>query len=334
MENMSVVMKQVPGVIEWNYEDIKRFLEERLAVYENTIYTDDTIKTAKADIANLRKLSAAIEGRRKEVREEYLAPYKLIETQAKELVALINKPIVAINKQVEDYETRRKEKVWQEIRAYWDSKVTALPEMIRVSAWNHLHNIKWENATVSKKTWKDAIDSGIQRILSEIDVIRSSGGDFQEDMMREYRDRLSLEDAFRKKNDMEANQRRILEIEQRKKEAEERQRREAEEARQEAAAAPTCCQPGKPADVWTGPDQEPEAEKNAQNPVKNAQNQGENAQNPGENAHEQKKMDRPEAIMVTLSITGTMDQITRIMGYINFTGASYTVVQASHAEVQ
>ena len=68
MNEISVVVNQEPGKISWNFAEIKKRLEEELAVYQNTAYTDDTIKTAKGDVADLRKLAKAIEDRRKEVK--------------------------------------------------------------------------------------------------------------------------------------------------------------------------------------------------------------------------------------------------------------------------
>ena len=100
MNEISVVVNQVPGEVSWNFQEVKDRLETALSEYQGMVYTDDTIKTAKSDVANLRALAKTIEDRRKEVKEKCLEPYSVIEKQAKELVALIEKPIAAINEQV------------------------------------------------------------------------------------------------------------------------------------------------------------------------------------------------------------------------------------------
>ena len=126
MNEISVVVKQEPGKVSWNFEEIKQVLEDGLEVYRTTAYTDATIKTAKSDVATLRKLSAAIKERQKEVKDKCLEPYAIIESQAKELIALIEKPINAINDQVQDYERRRKEAARKEIMDYWNKKSESL----------------------------------------------------------------------------------------------------------------------------------------------------------------------------------------------------------------
>ena len=44
-----------------NFEEIKKSLEDSVAIYQGMVYTDDTIKTAKTDVAELRALAKAIE---------------------------------------------------------------------------------------------------------------------------------------------------------------------------------------------------------------------------------------------------------------------------------
>ena len=97
MNEISVNVKQEPGKVTWNFEEIKTNLEAALAEYTSMVYDDDSIKSAKTDVATLRALAKTIEDRRKEVKEKCLEPYGVIEKQAKELVALIDKPIAAIN---------------------------------------------------------------------------------------------------------------------------------------------------------------------------------------------------------------------------------------------
>ena len=204
MNEISVVVNQEPGKISWNFADIKKRLEEELTVYQNTAYTDDTIKTAKGDVADLRKLAKAIEDRRKEVKEKCLEPYALIETQAKELTDLIEKPIQAINDQVKDYERRRKEKARAEINAFWVQKAAELPEDIREKAKKAIYDERWENATATKKSWREGIENGIRKILDEIGTIKSFASEFEEDMLTVYKDALSLQKAIQKMTELNA----------------------------------------------------------------------------------------------------------------------------------
>lgn len=317
MNEISVIVKQNPGEVTWNFAEIKKALEDRLAMYENTIYDDDSIKSAKTDVADLRALSKTIEDRRKEVKEKCLEPYTLIETQAKELTALIDKPIKAINDQVQDYEKRRKEKARAEIEAYWLQKITVLPKAIWQKAHDRIYDSRWENATATKKSWKDGIDSGIQQIVGDIETIQSFASKYESDMLQVFYSTLSLQDAIRKMNELNAQEQRILE--QQRREQEERERAEKERAAAEQAAR----------------------EQSVPTPKKNPEMvQTENVEKPEVSTHEiphspempeVRQTPAPECVypggqIVALRISGTPQQIAKIKDYIRFTGASFEEV--------
>lgn len=54
----------IPEKIEFNYEQLKAELTEKVSLYETMVYTDDQIKQAKADKANLNKLKKALNDER------------------------------------------------------------------------------------------------------------------------------------------------------------------------------------------------------------------------------------------------------------------------------
>lgn len=60
----------------WNFQELKAEISETVRDYEMAVYTDDTIKQARADRAKLRKFTEALEDKRKEIRKKYLEPYE------------------------------------------------------------------------------------------------------------------------------------------------------------------------------------------------------------------------------------------------------------------
>lgn len=320
MNEISVIVKQNPGVVTWNFEEIKKSLEIALSEYQNMIYDDDSIKSAKTDVASLRALAKTIENRRKEVKEKCLEPYAVIETQAKELVSLIDKPIKAINDQVQDYERRRKEKVRAEIEAYWLQKVNVLPECIWKKAHDRIYDIRWENSTATKKSWKEGIDNGIQQISGDIETIKSFSSKYESDMLQVFYNSLSLQDAIRKMNELNYQEQRILE--QQRREQEEREAREREEAERAAAEQASKEQ--------TAPAQEKASEmvqtETIENHVVSASKIPHSQEFP-----EVRQLQAPEpgytgVQIATLRINGTPQQIAKIKDYIRFTGASFEEV--------
>lgn len=340
MNEISVVVKQEPGKITWNFEEIKNRLEADLKTYQSTIYTDDTIKDAKGDVAELRKLAAAIEERRKEVKEKCLEPYSVIEAQAKELVSLIDKPIQAINDQVKDYEKRRKEKARAEIMAYWLQKCDALPEDIREKAKQSIYDTRWENATATKKSWRDGIDNGIQKIVDEIATIQSFNSEFEEDALNVYKVDLSLQKAIQKMNELKAQKERILEMERKRQEREAEQKRQEQE-RLNQMAAETVVSTIPPNVKLVGSDgavvphsTEPLKMGQSENRVNTGERGGfvshtASGREMGQNVQGAPRAETrayPGREVRQIRILGTEQQIRKILDYIKFTGATYEEV--------
>lgn len=83
--------------IEWNHEEIKREVAERVRYYKNLAYTDDQIADAKKDRATLNKFVQELEATRKAVKKQCLAPYEDFEKKIKEIVQIVNEPIQLIS---------------------------------------------------------------------------------------------------------------------------------------------------------------------------------------------------------------------------------------------
>lgn len=103
------VQTQQLAPIQANLAEIKTYVENAVAKYENAFYAEDEIKQAKADRADLRKLKADIEAKRKAVKQAWNAPYAKFEAELKAITGLIDKPVMLIDEQVKGFEARRKE---------------------------------------------------------------------------------------------------------------------------------------------------------------------------------------------------------------------------------
>lgn len=93
--------------IEFNFDELKTELTQRLEKYQNLTFTADTVKEAKETKAGLNKFKEAIESRRKEIKKLCLKPYDEFENKVKELTKLIDEPINTINSQIQTFEERR-----------------------------------------------------------------------------------------------------------------------------------------------------------------------------------------------------------------------------------
>ena len=160
--------------IEWNYGELKKWLEDGLAAYKGRVYTDATIGDAKKDRAGLNKLADAIDGKRKEMKAKYLEPYEAFEKQAKELITMVKEQSSEIDAQVKTYENAKKDKKLNDIKEVYSAMIGNLAELV---PYEKLHNPKWLNVSTSASTVVEELGGKIDRIIAGLDSINSLGLD-------------------------------------------------------------------------------------------------------------------------------------------------------------
>ena len=107
MNELTVVVKQNPGSIEINFDELEQRLDEKLAEYDGIIFTAETKDIGKKEAASLRNLKKDIDATRKAVKKKWMEPYDEFDTQMKALGAKVDKPISAIDGQLKAFEEKR-----------------------------------------------------------------------------------------------------------------------------------------------------------------------------------------------------------------------------------
>ena len=164
----------MPSVIEFNYSELKAEMTERLKYYNNLVVSENSIKSAKADKANLNKLIAAIESERKEVKRRCLEPYNDFEAKCKELVMLVKAPVVAIDNQIKEFENIKKQEKYDELKSCFDNYIGDMADIIK---FDKILNPKWGNATAKIDTLKAEIEDNIDRIKKELETLNAEYAD-------------------------------------------------------------------------------------------------------------------------------------------------------------
>lgn len=157
--------------IQWNYEDVKKWVADGLEDYKGRVYTESNIALAKKDRAALNKLAEAIDAKRKEMKALYLSPYEEFEAQAKELTAMVKAQAAEIDIQVKAYDENRKREKEAKCRDLYTTMIGSLAELV---PYERLHNPKWLNVTTSVNAIYDEMESSIGKIragLSSIDKL-------------------------------------------------------------------------------------------------------------------------------------------------------------------
>ena len=182
---------KIPEGIEWNYEELKNELQERVKTYETLVYTEDQIKEAKTDRAALNKLKKALNDERIRRQKEYMAPFESFKAQVDEIIKLIDRPAALIDRQVKEYEEAKKAEKEKMIRDYLSGY--ELPFGIDAQ---RLFDPKMLNATVSLQKAKDEIAAKVRKICMEADILGNMT-EYQDAAIAAYVKTLDLGEATR-----------------------------------------------------------------------------------------------------------------------------------------
>lgn len=201
----------LPQEITFNYDELKAELTEKVAKYETLVYTEDQLKDAKADRAALNKLKTALKDERIRRKKEYLKPFEDFENKVNEIIDIIDKPVTMIDKQVKEFDEKRKADKRIEIGSYWET--TEHPEWITLA---RLFDERWLNTGYSMRQIKDDITGWLNRINSELETLATLT-EFAYEATEEYKRTLDINRAVAEGKRLADLQKRKAEIEAQKK---------------------------------------------------------------------------------------------------------------------
>ena len=214
----------IPEKIDFNYEELKAELISKVSFYETLVYTDDQIKDAKADKANLNKLKKALNDERIRKEKEYMQPFNVFKAQINEIIGIIDKPIAVIDEQVKAFDEKRKAE-----------KQKAIEELFATIGFQNFVTLekiwdpKWLNASTSMKSIEDQMRSKMYEIGNGV-LTLSQLPEFGFEATEVFKDTLDINKAISEDKRMSEIAKAKAEAEARRKAAEE-VRKAAEEAR-------------------------------------------------------------------------------------------------------
>lgn len=159
---------QRPQSITANFEELKQAITEKTALYETVVYSEDQLKAAKSDRANLNKLKTALNNERIRLEKDYMQPFDAFKAQINEIIRIIDKPIQAIDKQVKAFEQQQR-----------DAKLTAIADYFMSCdppadiQFLTFMDEKWLNASVSMKVIEKAITEKVDKVRQELEILRN-----------------------------------------------------------------------------------------------------------------------------------------------------------------
>lgn len=228
LNELQVVVDQVPGSIRFNFDELKTALAEKMELYKSATFTEEYKAMARSEVATLRKMKKAIDDKRKSVKMQCLVPYKEFEEKAEELMALIEEPIQLINHQIEEMESKRKAERKAKIQEFYDAIIGDLVEYLPL---HKIYNSKWENASTTITTVKKELEQMISSTRTAILTLQSMTSDVVPQALERYKNSLDLADAIAYINQYEVQRLEIIrrEEEHRRQLDEERIRKQERE---------------------------------------------------------------------------------------------------------
>lgn len=214
--------------IDWNFEELKEEITKKSSDYLNLVYSDDQMKDAKQDRANLRKLVTALEDKRKEIKKEVMVPYDDFAVKEKELVEIITGAIENIDTQVKGYEEGKRQEKLAKVKEIYKE---CIGDLDRTIPFDKIFKDSWLNVSTTLKSVKEEITAIQEKVNGDLKIINSENSPYIYEMKEEYLKDFDLMAAMAKKQQLEDTaKKKALYEEQKKQEAEEKERRRKEEA--------------------------------------------------------------------------------------------------------
>lgn len=162
-------LSQLPESVEFNADELKAELAPKLEYYKNLVVTPDAIREAKDDRAKLNKLRTTIDTKRKKVKAACMAPYEAFDRQCKEILAMIDEPILAIDSQIKSFDEQERQEKYDRLKQHFDECMNETDIPI---VFDRILNPKWSNKGMKREALEKEIGETVMRIQSEAEEIR------------------------------------------------------------------------------------------------------------------------------------------------------------------
>lgn len=335
-------------VIKWNKEELEAAVRQKIVSYENVVYTEDNMKQAKADRAELNKLTKAIEERWKMVKKIINEPYGIFEAELKEILALIQEPVGIIDKQVKAFEDQQKDEKKKSIQQSYDEVIGDLAEVL---PFQKVFDSRYLNQTYKLATAQADVKAKVEKVRTDLETIDSLESKFKLNTKDVYIKTLDLSKALaenKRLSDLEEK----LEAEKKRKEEAEKKRLE-EEAQKKAQTSHSVAasyfgeadhvlvdgqdKKDVPKETGSVPDSAenvhgsvqnvPKSDENEQNPAGNEQKVSENASDQAVDPFASKPTAVEKKYRTRFYAIGTREQLNKLKEYMEDNGIRYGKVE-------
>lgn len=189
--------------VTFNYEQLKTSLTRRLKKYKDLVVTEDAIKDAKEDRADLNKLEKVLADKAKYIQAKILNGF---DTKVKELRTMIKDTSLSIDDQVKAFEQIVKDQKRKDIEQLYAENIGELKDILPL---DNFFNLSWLNATVSMKKVEAELIAFIAKVRQDLSVIDTLNSEFTLQVKDNYLRTFDLSAALAEKARLEESKKKI-----------------------------------------------------------------------------------------------------------------------------
>lgn len=183
MEELKVV--QQAGVINTNLDSIEAEIKEQMAEYKDYVVTEDSVKTDKKVLADLRKLEKDLNKARIATKKEYMKAFDEFEGRCKSVIALVSEPINLINSQIELFDEEKKLEKVKHIKELYADNIKDLEKFLPFEKVMKA-NPKWTNASTKDSDILFDLNGMILKIKNDLTAIHALNSEIEQECIDTY----------------------------------------------------------------------------------------------------------------------------------------------------
>jgi hypothetical protein len=191
---LPVKVNQKEGLIEFNFQELKKELEVSLQKYQNLVVTQEDLKSFEKTRADLNKVSKMINDEKIRIKKLYSEPLVKFENEVKELISMITTVNTQIDLQIKEFEDSFKVEKLAQIKEFHE---TVLKGRFK---FDLLFDPKWLNKSIKLKDVLDELQYKHDKALDDISVLKQMNVADVEWLLAIYEDKLDVTSSLSEYN--------------------------------------------------------------------------------------------------------------------------------------
>lgn len=178
-------ISQQAGVISTNLDTIEAEIKEKMADYKDYLVTEDSIKSDKKVLADLRKLLKQLNDARIATKKQWLEPFEEFEARCKAVASLVEEPINLINEQIKLFDDEKKVAKQAHIKELYEANIDGLEEYLPFDKILTA-NPKWLNASTKDQDFLFDLSGMVLKVKNDLQAIKSLNSEIEDDVISTY----------------------------------------------------------------------------------------------------------------------------------------------------